>query len=258
MQLPFILSVPHCGVQVPQALRSSMALDDREILESVDFGTYEIFGHMPAQAVIKAHWSRLVADLNRNPQQRDAKGVVALIDYHGRRVFKPGSEPAAEQIEQRVQRYHRPYHELLQQALGDHSYLALLDCHSLNGRGPADAPDAGQMRKDITLSNNGDLEGKQRTGMGPVTCPPDLLQAITGLFGQQGFSTSVNHPYKGGYIVNNYAPSLLKTGRFAIQIEMNQDLYMEAGSLEPDPGRISEVTERMTRAFFAIADRLRA
>ena len=257
MQLPFILSIPHCGVQVPETLRSGMALDDRGILESVDFGTYEIFGHMPAQAVIQAQWSRLVVDLNRDPQQRDAKGVVALTDYHGRRVFKPDCEPTAEQIEQRVQRYHLPYNELLRQTLDSHGYLALFDCHSLNGTGPADAPDAGQKRKDITLSNNGDLEGQERPGRGPVTCPPDLLQAIAGVFEQQGFSTSINHPYKGGYIVNGYAPPLLKTGRFAVQIEMNQDLYMQAGSLEPEPGRISNVTMRMIRAFYAMADRLR-
>ena len=258
MYLPFIFSIPHCGVRVHKYLRSRMVLDEREIRESVDFGTDEIFGHMPVLAVIQAQWSRLVADLNRNPLQRHEKGVVALIDYFGRRVFRPGCEPTAEQIEQQVQRYHHPYHELLRQALDRPGYLALFDCHSLNGTGPADAPDAGQNRKDITLSNNGDLAGQPRAGVGPITCSPDLLQTIANLFEQQSFSVSINYPYKGGYIVNHYAPQLLESGRFAVQIEMNQDLYMEAGSLEPDFGRISEVTARLTRAFRALADKLGA
>ena len=258
MYLPFIFSIPHCGIRVHKYLRSRMALDEREIQEAVDFGTDEIFGHMPVLAVIQAQWSRLVADLNRDPLQRHEKGVVALVDYYGRRVFKPDCEPTAEQIEQQVQRYHHPYHELLRQALNRSGYLALFDCHSLNGTGPPDAPDAGQKRKDITLSNNGDLRGQPRSGMGPVTCPPDLLQIMAGIFEQQRFSVSINHPYKGGYIVKHYAPPLLKSDRFAVQIEMNQDLYMEAGSLEPDVGRISEVTGRLTGAFRALANRLSA
>jgi len=257
-QLPLIFSIPHCGVQVPPELRSDMALNDHEIAESVDFGTFEIFAGMPVQAVIHSRWSRLVVDLNRNPLQRDAKGVVALSDYHGRRVFKPGCEPDADQIEQRVQHYHRPYNVRLQQLLTGQDYLALFDCHSLNGVGPADAPDAGQRRKDITLSNNGDLEGRLRTGQAPLTCPPDILGAIQGILQQEGFSVALNDPYKGGFIINHYAPQLLEAGRYAVQIEMNQDLYMEAGRVEPDAVRIGEVTERLTRAFDDIAGYLRA
>jgi N-formylglutamate deformylase len=256
MKLPFILSIPHCGVQVPGQLRSEMALSDHEIVESVDFGTYEIFSRIPALTIIHAQWSRLVADLNRNPLRRDEKGVVALSDYHGRRVFTPGCEPTPAQIEQRVAQYHHPYNAQLQQALNSSSFAVLFDCHSLNGTGPADAPDAGQKRKDITLSNFGDHEGKPRGNAGPITCPPDMLLTIARLFQQQGFSVSINNPYKGGFIINHYAPSLLETGRCAVQIEMNQDLYMHAGDVEPEPARIDEVTARVSEAFRSIADHI--
>jgi N-formylglutamate deformylase len=255
MQLPFVFSIPHCGSRIPQALRSAVALDDGEILEAVDYGTREIFGRMPAHTVIAARWSRLVADLNRSPQQRGAKGVVALTDYHGRRVFKPGCEPAAEQIAERLRRYYDPYHGRLQLALP--GGLALFDCHSMNGSGPADAPDAGQQRQDITLSNNGDRQGEARPGRGPVTCPGVRLRAIADHLRLQGFSVAINHPFQGGHIVNHYAPPLLKAGLYAVQIELNQGLYMPSGGLEPDPGRISGVTARLTRAFYAIADGLR-
>jgi N-formylglutamate deformylase len=253
-QLPLIFSIPHCGIEVPPELRSNMALTDHEIAESVDFGTFEIFAGMPVQAATFTRWNRLVVDLNRNPLQRDAKGVVALTDYHGRRVFKPGCEPTVEQVEQRVRGYHQPYNKQLQQTMTGNNFMALFDCHSLNGVGPADAPDAGQKRKDITLSNNGDLEGRPRDGKGPLTCPPDFLRAVRGLFQREGFSVALNDPYQGGFIINQYAPRLLEAGRYAVQIEMNQDLYMEAGQVEPDLARIAEVTERLTRAFFRITE----
>ena len=251
--LPFILSIPHCGMDIPAPLRPDLALDHGQILESMDFGTREIFGDMPAVATIRARWSRLVADLNRAPHQRDAKGVVALTDYQGRRVFRAGCEPAQEEVEARVERYHRPYNRQLAQSLDQSDALLLIDCHSLNGIGPADAPDAGQRRKDVTLSNNGDSQGRPRPGMGPLTCPPEKLQTIAQCLIRSGFSVSLNAPYKGGYIINHYAPRLLATGRGAVQIEMNQDLYMTADKYEPDAERIAAIRERMLQALCAVA-----
>jgi N-formylglutamate deformylase len=252
-ELPFILSIPHCGADIPASLKPDMALDDDQILESTDFGTRELFGAVPALAVIQARWSRLVVDLNRDPRQRDAKGVVALTDYQGRSVFKSGCEPTPEQVEARVARYHQTYARQLQQALDRPDALLLIDCHSLNGVGPADAPDPGEKRKDIILSNNGDAQGRPRPGQGPVTCPPDLLQTIAQCMTRSGFSVSLNSPYTGGYIVKHYAPPLLETGRSAVQIEMNQDLYMAAGHHEPDARRIAAVRERILQALRAVA-----
>ena len=258
MKLPFVISIPHCGTRVPEELRSSMALNRCEILESVDSGTSEIFSRIPAQVIVQAQWSRLVVDLNRNPLQRDGKGVVALTDYHGRRIFNEGCEPSAEQIEQRVLRYHAPFNQQIESAIERPDCLGLFDCHSLNGTGPPDAPDAGQKRKDITLSNNGDAGGRPRHAAGPVTCPPDLMLTIAALFERQGFSVSLNIPYKGGYIINHYAGRLSKNGRFAVQIEINQDLYMGNQDLEPDMDATAEIAGRLTNAMSAFARGLNA
>ena len=258
MQLPFIITIPHCGSQVPEELHAGMALSRHEILESTDFGTSEIFGCIPARVTIQAQWSRLVVDLNRNPLQRDGKGVVALTDYHGRRIFKVGCEPTPGQIEQRILRYHAPFNQQIENAIDQPDCLGLFDCHSLNGTGPPDAPDAGQKRKDITLSNNGDAGGRPRHDAGPVTCRPDLMLTIATHFEQQGFSVSLNFPYKGGHIINHYARRLLKSDRFAVQIEINQDLYMENQDLEPDIDATAAIAGRLTEALSAVARELSA
>jgi N-formylglutamate deformylase len=129
----------------------------------------------------------------------------------------------------------------------------LLDGHSLNGTGPADAPDAGRRRKDVILSNNGDENGRPVPDRGPATCPVHLLAAMAAAFERQGFSVSINAPYKGGDIINHYGPALIRAGRAAVQIEMNQDLYMAAGDIETDPRRIQEVAQRVERALAAFA-----
>ena len=113
MPLPFIISIPHCASQVPEDIKSTMILSENEILDSVDFGTSEIFGRIPAQEIIMAQWSRLVADPNRAPDRLDPKGVVAWTDYHGRPVFRSDLQPDRGTTIERVRRYHRPYHEAL-------------------------------------------------------------------------------------------------------------------------------------------------
>ena len=249
MQLPLVLSIPHCSAALPEELRSDMALSDREIAESVDFGSREIFTNVAAHHVIEAQWSRLVVDLNRSPTNQSAKGIVALRDYHGRSVFKPGKAPSERQIEERIRHYAEPYHQAIAAALQDARVIGLIDCHSLNGVGPANAPDHGSLRRDITLSNNGDGQGCLQTDGKPLTCPARTLQMASAAFEAQGFSVSLNHPYRGGHITHHYGGFLQSQNRFALQIEINQDLYMERDAIIPDAERLRIITLRVEQAL---------
>jgi len=249
MKLPFILSIPHCGNQIPADIRPSIALSEHEIAEAEDFGTREIFADLPALGVIAAQWSRLVVDLNRSPDQFDPKGVVALTDYLGRKVFKPGCEPTRAQIQQRVAQFHQPYHAQLAAMVRLETFAGLIDCHSLNGTGPADAPDSGRKREDVILSNNGDHQGRQRSSADPLSCLAGTLQAAADAFAATGFSVALNTPYRGGYITTHFGQQLRHAGRFAMQIEMNQDLYMAPGALVCDTDRLHTTTERVKQAL---------
>ena len=90
MTYPLVISIPHCASLVPAEIRADMALSDEEIRDSKDFGSAEIFRSLPAEKVLKAGYSRLVADLNRDSANRGAKGVVAETDYRGRQIYMPG------------------------------------------------------------------------------------------------------------------------------------------------------------------------
>jgi N-formylglutamate amidohydrolase len=250
---PFVLSLPHCSNRIPEDIREGLALKEREIEESTDVGTSEIFGALPAAAVLRASWSRLAVDLNRNPAQRDRKGVVALIDYGGRNIFRPEAVPDEEEVERRVSLYYWPYHHRLREAVADPAVKVLFDCHSLYGVGPKEAPDRGEKRKDITLSNNGDPEGCPLPSLGRITCARDTLQGFKRAFEDLGFSVSINRPYSGGYITTHYGQTLASRGKQAVQIEINQDLYCRHGSLEILHEKAQEVRERIHLAFSRIA-----
>lgn len=227
MKLPFLISLPHCSCKIPIPIRSGIRLTDQEAADAVDLGTREIFGELPAVNVLCAKWSRLVVDLNRPPDQRNAKGPVALIDYHGRPVYRPKSVPDEREIIRRLRTYYEPYHLKLASAIETGNIKGLLDCHSLQGIAPKEAPDAGRKRKDITLGNNGGPDGKKNGVRGEPTCSTALLDLAKQAFETAGFSVSINVPYAGGFIISHYGPALAAQGKMALQIEINQGLYLD-------------------------------
>lgn len=257
MKYPFVISIPHCSSRVPPEIRARMALSDEEILDAEDFGTAEIFESLPAKRIITAQWSRLVADLNRAPENTGSKGIVAETDYRGRQVYLPGDFPDPEEIEERIKKYYLPYHEKLAAALQEPGIKGLFDCHSLNGTGPQDAPDAGKKRKDIILGNNGAKNGKADPGLGEPTCPAEIMTLVRSALEDQGFSVAVNDPYRGGYITVHYGRLITARGGFAVQIEMNQDLYINQGAHAPDPERIKEVRKKIFSVFEKLAEFLK-
>jgi N-formylglutamate amidohydrolase len=233
-----------------------MALSDLEILESTDIGTRELFGQIPARDVLCAQWNRLLVDLNRAPHERGPKGLVALVDYEGRTVYRPGGNPGPGEILRRIQEIHRPYHDRVRRAVSDAKIRALFDCHSLNPLGPKEAPDPGRRRKDVVLGNNGDREGNETEARGRITCPVQTLHLIRDAFEKTGFSVSLNDPYAGGFITTCYGPEMVRRGQVAVQIEINQGLYLPSSGIRPEPARLRDVRSRVLGAFHEIARRL--
>ncbi|WP_028321168.1 N-formylglutamate amidohydrolase [Desulfatiglans anilini] len=253
MKLPFVLSIPHGALRVPDAILRTMKLQPRDIEASVDTGTLEIFSGLPALAVVSAEWNRLVADVNRNPSDAGDRGVITRIDYDGREVYQPDAAVGPIERADRIERYHRPFHRRLAAALKIPGGAGLYDCHSLNNIGPQEAPDRGKARKDIVLGNNGDSSGSPRSGRGSPTCPPRVFRRMADCFRDAGFSVALNHPYAGGYITTHYGKRLVKEGRFAVQIEINQSLLLDPGTRRIDTARATDVQGRIEEAFQRIA-----
>ena len=254
MRLPFVISVPHCSGRIPEGIRADLALSNDEIADSIDLGTREIFSTLDAGDILCSEWSRLVVDLNRDPERRDHKGVIARIDYFGRSIYHEKAVPDEREISGRLREYYWPYHNRLREALARPHIKGVIDCHSLSGTGPSEAPDAGKKRKDIILSNNGDHVGKMTPVLGNTTCPPELLNLMKQAFLRAGFSVSINNPYTAGYISTHYAEAFADREKFAVQIEINQDLYAGPGTGKILPGRLADVRSKVCGCLDEIAE----
>jgi N-formylglutamate amidohydrolase len=152
--------------------------------------------------------------------------------------------------------YYWPFHRRLINLLNKVDIKALFDCHSLNGTGPQEAPDPGKRRKDIILGNNGDASGKMDPARGSTTCPTETLYLISEAFEGAGFSVALNDPYPGGFITAYHGGTLARTKKIAVQIEINQDLFLDRTGKRCSPKRQKGVADRVLRAFQEIAEKL--
>lgn len=182
--------------------------------------------------------------------------MVAAKDYAGRWVFSQQAAPEPGLKRQWVEGLWRPWHRRLAEALDDPAVRLLLDGHSLDGVGPAEAPDPGAKRADVVLSNRGDQQG-QAAGRGDLTCPPEVLRLLGQALEEQGLSVAYNTPYVGGHIIVRYGPSLMARGAAAVQMELNKDLYADPGYSRVYSERAAELSLRLERALRLFLSRWR-
>jgi N-formylglutamate amidohydrolase len=156
----------------------------------------------------------------------------------------------------RLDLYYFPFHRQLTEQLNRTDVKGVLDCHSMNPVGPREAPDAGMPRKDVVLSNNGNHLGGRDAALGEITCRGPVLQEMKALLENEGFSVSLNRPYSGGFITRHYGPGLMRKGGFAVQIEVNQGLYIDPENRRLLPEETAEASARILKALESVAERL--
>ncbi len=169
-------------------------------------------------------------------------------------VYREGTFPDDDLVEDLLQRYYFPYHERLGDLLESRDIRLALDCHSMLRRSPAASDKPGLPRPLICLSNRGDSEGLPVRGRGPVICPPEWIRALAESL-RQAFSgvgrVAMNDPFAGGYISQYHYE---REGLPWIQIEINRKLYLNETYLDPERLRVDHriIRDLRGRTFDAI------
>ena len=195
MTLPFLLSVPHAGLRIPDEVKALCILGKQDIFRDGDEGAAEIYLLLRSEvaAMVSTDIARAIVDMNRREDDWSRDGVVKTYTCWDVPVYR---EPLPERIAQLlIQRYHRPYHaELTRLAPG---IMLGVDCHTMATHGPPTGPDPGVERPQICLS------------IADGTCPEGWFLSLAESL-KKTFETSVslNHPFKGGYIIRSHAVEL--------------------------------------------------
>jgi N-formylglutamate deformylase len=244
---PFLISVPHGGTAVPEAVAALVALSSDEIRYYSDPSTRLVYSFRDRVACYRdTDISRMIVDLNRPPYHLPPKhpdGVVKVRTVHGTPVFQGSIVPEITLIHQLLMTHYFPYHADLDRLLEPARIALALDCHSMLPEGPPTHRDAGRPRPMVCLGNNGDAEGNQRPGT-LSTCPAGWITALAGAFREElgpGADVAINNPFSGGFITNAH---YWHRGIPWIQVEVSRALY-ETGSADPvtaspDAGRARE------------------
>ena len=185
--------------------------------------------------VLQAHVHRVCVDLNRAEEncvmfwKENTKGVPLVL-----------KEASAAEVQSLIQRYHRPYFELMSSLIYELERLvpgkvAMVDLHSMPSAPTAyhlkQNPHQKTHRADFCVS---DQKGK--------TCEPSFIARFVSDLASNGSEVAVNDPYVGGFVTTFV--DRFRTNN--IQIEINRRIYMDEQTKELIPAKVAVLRPHLT------------
>jgi N-formylglutamate amidohydrolase len=228
---PLLVSVPHDGRLIPDEQRARMTAAGLAIPDT-DWHVAELYGFARdlGASLLIAQYSRYVVDLNRSPEDDSlyvgqlATGLCPQYTFAGDPLYTDGAAVTAEEAEHRVERYWRPYHARLAQALDElksrHGCALLWDAHSIPSRVPR------LFDGELPVLNLGNFDGR--------SCDAAIADELYRLASATPYSSVLNGRFKGGYITRQYGDP--DNGVQGMQLEISQRAYMDEATLELDAG----------------------
>lgn len=219
---PLILSLPHTGTTIPDALRARL-LSVEIATKDTDFridGLYAFAADLGA-TLIRTDMSRTVIDVNRDPSGASlypghaTTGLCPVETFDGEPLYKAGEAPDAIEIEERRKAWFDPYHATLQEEIARlrkrHGRVVVYDCHSI--------------RSLIPRLFDGLLPVFNIGTAGGASCSDALTERVYRACASTGESLVVNGRFRGGWITRAYGKP--EVGVHAIQMELAQRFYLD-------------------------------
>ncbi len=237
--VPLVLDSPHSGALYPEDFSYCCPLP--VLRRAEDSYVDELFDAAPAHGatLIGALFPRSYVDVNRAADDLDP-GLLAgalppvLVPRPATRVglvrrhAQPGvpiydRKLSPDDILARIERYHAPYHRVLDEACErlhqEFGAVWHINCHSM--------PSHGTHRED----RYGDFVLGDRDG---TTCAADFTNFVARFLRGLGYDVRINEGYKGVEIVRRQGRPA--ENRHSLQIEVDRSLYMDQKTLEKLPG----------------------
>lgn len=246
---PLILGQPHGGTHLPDAIFARLNARGR-CLADTDWHINRLYsGLIPHLTVVEATFHRYVIDANRGPDDaslypgQNTTGLCPVTDFDGHPIWAEGQEPNADDVAERLARWHAPYHAALvaqvARVQAKHGFAILWDCHSIRSQIPFLFPG------ELPIWNIGTNGG--------TTCAEAITRAVETACDASNLPMVLNGRFKGGWTTRHYGQP--QTGVHAIQMEIAQRAYLSAESapFAYDPARAEPIRATLRDALQALA-----
>lgn len=258
LPVPLLFDSPHSGTRYPADFNFICPFP--LLRQAEDTHVDELFCMVPdyGATLICALFPRSYIDVNRAPDDIDP----GMLDGPWPGVTRPSGKSLAGMglvrhlcrpgvpmydgrlpvvaIQDRLENYWRPYHDLMAETLdalqARFGAVYHVNCHSM----PSFVIGPDRQRPDFVL---GDRDG--------TTAEAGFTRLVADTLRGMGYLVRINDPYKGVELVRRYAdPS---QGRHSLQLEIDRRLYMDEESLERHAG-FEELRSNLTRLVQVMRD----
>lgn len=252
-KIPFILSIPHSGTQIPNHILKDFNPKQLQLKDDTDWFLDQLYDFAPKLGIttIIATISRWVVDLNRDPNNTplydDGRIITSICpkkNFLGESIYKDDSDLNGSEIHQRINDYFIPYHqkldELIEKFKTNHSSVFIWDAHSIRRNIPTinEYP-----FPDLILGNN-DYK----------SCENKITELIFNNLKKSKFDVQINLPFKGGYITRSKGNPNKNIN--SIQLEMSKDLYMSDMERKYDLEKAESIKDILKNTFNQITNYL--
>ncbi|HET6335006.1 MAG TPA: N-formylglutamate deformylase [Polyangiales bacterium] len=224
---PLIVSFPHTGVEIPNAIEEhtvSAWLSRKD----ADYWVHLLydFARELGATTLRTTISRTVIDVNRDPSGvslypgQTTTGLCPIETFDGEALYLLEREPDVAEIARRRVTFFDPYHAALRTEIerlaAAHARVVLYDAHSIRSVAPR------LFKGTLPHLNIGTFDGK--------SCAPALAGAIEAICDRVAptFSRVTNGRFKGGWTTRHYGQP--ERGVHAVQMELACRGYLR----EPD------------------------
>lgn len=246
-KVPVILSSPHSGVEFPDEIKSLYREEVVRQPDDTDWFVHRLYDFVSELGItmIHAKYSRLVIDLNRDPESKplytDGRIITDLVpktDFLGNSIYVDEKfVPDDAEIERRKESYYRPYHRkienLLQERLDEFGSVLLWDAHSIRRFVPTIQSEP---FPDLIL---GDNDKKSASG--------EIIETALSNLKNGKYEVRHNSPFKGGNITRSFGKP--ENNIHALQLEMAKTNYMDDDELIFNEERANEMRKVLRPVF---------